>query len=468
MHANKTLHMSQIEGSTKKKGRIWMQKNSLSPFLHVGREAFWSLGLKITYAGLTFVATMLLVRLLGAAGYGVYAYIFALITVLSIPSQFGLPPLVLRETAKGMAREDAALVRGMWIWAGRFVGFTALGLALLAGLAIWFWHVRFSGAYLSTFSWALLLVPLVALGNLRGAALRGLHRVIQGQLPENLVKPGMLVVLLGGALLAGLSLSPAQAMTLQVATAAVAFGVGAGLLLRATPAQVRRTYPRFEGRLWLQSVLPLAFIGGMQLINKNASIVILGFFLPPEQIGIYRVAIQISVLASFGLQAINMVVAPRFASLYARGETGRLQHLVTSSARAILAFNLLVTAGSALLGRWVLGVFFGPEFVAAYVPLMILLIGQFVNSASGSVGFLLNMTGHERETARGIFVSAVLNVLLNVLLVPFWGTIGAAVATAAAMVVWNVLLWWAVRKRLGINSLAFNVDRRRGANKIGD
>jgi O-antigen/teichoic acid export membrane protein len=436
--------------------------NSLSsPFLDLGGEALWSLGLKVTYAGLTFVVTMLLVRLLGATGYGVYAYILALITVLSIPSQFGLPPLVLRETAKGMAREDASLVRGVWVWAGRFVGFTALVLVLLAGLAIWLFHEHFSGAYLSTFAWALLLVPLAALGNVRGAALRGLHRVVQGLLPENLVQPGVLALLLGGVLLVGLTLSPAQAMALQMAVAAMAFGAGAWLLLRATPAGVRRASPRFEGRLWLQSVLPLAFIGGMQLINKNASIVILGFFVPADQIGIYRVAVQISMLASFGLQAMNMVVAPRFASLYARGEMGRLQHLVTASARAILAFNLLVTAGTALLGQWVLGLFFGVEFVAAYVPLMILLIGQFVNSATGSVGFLLNMTGHERETARGVAVSAALNLLLNLLLTPTFGIIGAAVATTTALVTWNVLLWWAVRKRLGINSLAFELGQRK-------
>ena len=98
-----------------------MKRNSLFPLLHVGQEALWSLGLKVTYAGLTFLATILLVRLLGAAAYGVFAYIFALITVLSIPAQFGLPPLVLRETAKGIARKDAALVKGIWVWAGWFV-----------------------------------------------------------------------------------------------------------------------------------------------------------------------------------------------------------------------------------------------------------------------------------------------------------------------------------------------------------
>jgi O-antigen/teichoic acid export membrane protein len=365
-----------------------------------------------------------------------------------------------------MARKNATLVRGIWAWAGRFVFFTSLGLTLLAGLVAWLWHGCFAKAYLTTFAWALLLIPLMALSKLRGTALWGLHREVQGQLPENLVQPGLLVLLLGGVLLLGLSFSPAQAMGLQVAVAAVAFGVGAGLLIRATPVKVRQAYPRFESRLWLNSVLPLAFIGGMQLINKNSSIVILGFFVPADQIGIYRVAVQASILAALGLHAINMVVAPRFASLYARGERERLQHLVTSSTRAILAFNLLVTAGAALLGRWFLDLFFGPEFVAAYVPLMILLIGQFVNSAAGLVGSVLNMTGHERETARGIVVSAAVNLLLNLLLAPSFGIIGAAVATAVALVTSNVLLWWAVRKRLGINSLAFDLFRRMGKNEI--
>jgi len=422
----------------------------------IGQEAFWSLTLKVAYTGLTFIATMLLARLLGAAGYGVYAYVYSLITVLSIPSQFGLPPLVLRETAKGIARNEPALVRGIWVWSGRFVALASLGLVLVGGVGAWIWRARFHGVYLTTFAWALLLVPLVALGNLRGAALRGLRLVVQGQLPENLIQPCALTVLLAIVLLLGYSPSPAQAMACQVAAAAVAFGVGAWLLVRATPAEVRQIRPRFEGHLWLRSVLPLALIGAMRLINKNASVLILGLFVPPDQIGIYRLAVQISVLASLGLLAMNMVVAPRFAGLYARRDTERLQRLVTSSARAILGFNLLVTLGFALLGRWFLRVFFGTEFVAAYLPLMILLVGQFVNSAVGSVGVLLNMTGHEQDAAWGMLVSAVVGVLLNLLLVPLAGVAGAAVGTGGGLITGNVLLWWMVRRRLGINSLAFS------------
>lgn len=107
------------------------------------------------------------------------------------------------------------------------------------------------------------------------------------------------------------------------------------------------------------------------------------------------------------------------------------------------------------MGEVILAIAFGSLYETAYIPLIILLVGQLINSGAGSVGLLLNMSGYERETARGMMVAAVLNVVLNLLLIPLWGINGSSLATSVSLIVWNVLLWWAVRKRLGINSLAF-------------
>jgi O-antigen/teichoic acid export membrane protein len=107
-------------------------------------------------------------------------------------------------------------------------------------------------------------------------------------------------------------------------------------------------------------------------------------------------------------------------------------------------------------GKTLLNLVFGPEFIPAYEPLAILTVGQLINSATGSVGFLLMMTGYEQDTARGMAIAAVSNIVLNLVLVPLWGTKGAALASAITLVIWNVLLWLAVRRRLKINSMAFN------------
>jgi O-antigen/teichoic acid export membrane protein len=182
---------------------------------------------------------------------------------------------------------------------------------------------------------------------------------------------------------------------------------------------------------------------------------ILGIFEPSDQVGIYRIAVQISMLAAFGLHAVNMVVTPRFAELYMQNRLAPLKHLVVAGGRVAQGFTLLVTVGFLLVGKPCLRLIFGPVYTASYLPIVILLIGQMVNSATGSVGNLLNMTGYERETLRGTAVAAAIGIALDVLLIPVWGIRGAATATAVSMAIWKVLLWWAARKHLHIDSLAY-------------
>jgi len=433
----------------------------------IGRELAGSLGLKIASAGLTFLVTVILARTLGPADYGVYAYIYALVSLLSVPSEFGLPQLVVRETARGVSRGDYATVQGIWRWAGRTTALLSFSLVAITLIVLWLFKEPLAGKKFSTFIWALALVPLVSLGDLRGAALRGLQRVMAGQLPEFLIRPGLHVFLLAGAaLIWDGSLTAPDAMFLYVLAAGLSFAVGAWLLWRVTPLEARSVKPSFAGRSWLLSTLPLAFIGGMQLINQQASVLIQGFFLPDAQIGVYRVAAQVVVLASFGLQSVNMVVAPRFATFYTQGQKEKLQYLVTNSARVILVFNLFVTAGFVVLGQKFLHVVFGDSYAAAYIPLLVMLGGQVVNSAAGSVGTLLNMTGHENYTAAGMAVAALVNIALNLLLIPDWGIVGSAWATTISLVIWNGALWWAVHKKLGINSLAFVQSKKRADTEV--
>jgi O-antigen/teichoic acid export membrane protein len=414
----------------------------------------WSFVIKTSSIGFGFFTAVLLARMLGAEGYGIYAYAFAVVTLLAIPAQAGLPQLVVRETARGMAGARPDLIAGVWRWSGRFTAVVSVLLAAVAWAVLWWGGERVGGVYAPTLLWAVALTPLVALGNLRGAALRGLRRIVQGQLPEFVLRPGLFVALLASVALAGGGLTAPVAMALHVAAAAVAFVVGAWMLLRFAPTAVRSAEAAYEGRAWLASAIPLAFVSGMQLVNHHTSILMLGMFLAPAQVGIFRVAVQTAALAAFGLQVVASVMAPRIAEVYAHGERKRLQRLATGAARIGLAFNLALTAMFLVVGPWLLPMLFGEPFGAAYVPLVILLGGQLVNSATGTAELLLNMTGYERETARGVAVAAGVNVLSNLLLIPPFGLFGAAAATAASLATWNVLLWFAVRRRLGVDSSA--------------
>lgn len=457
----KDMSLTELTRKLRERGGVIAQLRSWVVWLRrsrIAREGLWSMVLKATNTLLVFLSTVLLARLLGAEGYGIYAYAYSLVTLLAMPAHAGLPYLIVRETARGMAQERPDLVKGVWHWAGRVVAMLSLVVVLGIGPILVVWQGGLRSPQGLTMAWALALVPLMALGNLRGAALRGLQRIVAGQLPEFLLRPGLFLLLVGSvAILAGEKLSAPLAMALYATASLLAFLIGAWMLWRHTPPPVRETHPSVETKGWLLSSVLFALLVGFAVVNSQASTVILGIFEAPDQVGVYRVAVQVATLASFGLQAVNMVVAPRFADLYARGDMEHLQRLATGSARVVLAFNFILTALFVLLGRSFFPLVFGSEFAASYIPLLILLVGQMANSAAGSVGFLLNMTGHEWETVRGMAVAAVLNIAFNLLLIPALGVKGAAIATAISMVAWNALLWWRVWKVLGINSFAFNI-----------
>lgn len=419
------------------------------------RDAVWSFAIKIGARGLGFAVTVILARMLGANGYGIYAYALAVVTLMAIPAKVGFPTLLMRETARGLASERPEMIRGVWNWAGKATGVLSLAFGLVGFVVLLIVNDGDLDQQASTLLWGFVLLPFMALGALRGAALQGLGRIVAGQIPEDLVRPALILALVAGLALVTGEVTPPQAMGAHVIAAALAFAVGAWLLLRNTPPSVRVAQPDSEARSWLRASLPLALIAGLATVNAQADILILGVFESPDQIGIFRVAVQVAALAAFGLQAINIVIAPRIARLYTLEEMSSLQRLVTMAARAATGFSVVTTVVFAVAGQQILIFVFGDEFAEAYVPLLIILVGQLVSSTAGSVGHLLNMTGHERDSLNAIAVAATLNVALDFALIPNLGLVGAAIATGTSLAVRNVWLWASVRRRLQINSMAF-------------
>jgi O-antigen/teichoic acid export membrane protein len=415
-----------------------------------------SIGLKIANVGFILGTAVVLARNLGPKDYGVYAYVYALVSLLAIPAQFGLSALVIRETAKAESNQQWGLMRGLWRWAGFSATALALGLALIgAGLA-WLFSDRFSVLQLTTFAWGMALVPLIALGSLRGAALRGLRKVVQGQFPEQLIRPALLILfILGIGVFASGKINADQAMALHALSAAIAFAVGAWLLRREQPSSVAtRPTPVYESRRWLGSALPLALIAGMSLINTQTDVVMLGMLTTARDVGIYRIAAQGATLVSLGLTAIGMVTMPHFARFHTNGDMVRFQRLATAGARASLLLAIPVTLAFVFFGRIILRLVFGSSYEDGYLVLAILACAQLVHAGFGTVGPLLNMSGYERDTVKGVAVAAGCNITLNAIMIPLYGMTGAALATGITLLIWNIVLWRMVRCRLGVDSSA--------------
>ncbi len=104
---------------------------------------------------------------------------------------------------------------------------------------------------------------------------------------------------------------------------------------------------------------------------------------------------------------------------------------------------------------------YGETYVAGWPALGVLVFGMVGNALSGSVGFMLSMTGREKVVASVFAVGCGLNLALDVLLIPVYGATGAAVGTAVTLLTWNGVLLVAVRRELGIDSTVLSALRQR-------
>ena len=423
--------------------------NNRSEFIRIGSAG---LLIKAVATALGFASAVILARELGVEGFGLYTYVFALATVVAIPLQSGLPTLVLRETAKYRQTANWARLVGLWRWSTLLVATFAVLAAIVALGFLWQLSEKLTVVEYGTYLSALALIPLIALGNLRGAALRGLGKVLTGQLPETILRPALLIVLmLASSTVLQRNMNASNAMLLHVVASGIAFMIGGAMLWRSRPAELRNIgTAEYDHKAWLRAVAPLALVTGVALINSQIDILMLGWLRNNADVAIYRIALSTASLVGFGMQAVTSVIAPNFARLYAAGQIDAIQRLLRLAAASATALAIPVILVIYLFGHEILGFAFGPEFSAATVPLAILAVAVLVNSMIGSVEALLKMTGHERDLLYTAATVLFIKMLLNFPLIKFYGVAGAAFGSAISMVVFALALRRLAQLRLGV------------------
>lgn len=421
---------------------------------HLLWRSVGTFALRVSGIGLVFIQSLVLARLLGVEQYGVYEYVIAWINVLVLPAVFGLDQLLVRSIAAYQAQSEWGLMQGLYQWAFRVVLILSVGMTIVVGLIVW-WLFQDTNQYLLLIFWmGCLLIPIANLSTMHGSCLRGLHRIETGLLPDSIIKPVLIITIsLGAGFVVETSFNAFSAIGIYAIAVGIALVAGSLLLARFFPKTAKVARPIYQQRVWVIAAFPLMLTTSMTLINSRLNTILLGSFQDTAAVGIYTVARRITDVLPFTLVVANTVLAPTFASLYAQRDMEQLQHVVTRSARLVLLGTLPIAIGLVVFAPWVLRLF-GPEFIQAQTALMILVAGQFVNIAMGSVALLLMMTDHASEAAIGMGTGVALNAILSVLLIPMWGFEGAAIASSVSLVLWNLVLAVWVYRRIGIHTTA--------------
>lgn len=402
-----------------------------------------------------FATTVLLGRFLGVKEFGIYAYAISWITLLGVFAQAGIANVMFRNVAVYHQENDWARIRGMFRFS--FLVVSVAGLFCAAVLAVIAWLLHNTELTMRNALWlACLPLLLKAFFVPLSGVQRGLQQVTYAQLPLFLIMPSaFLLMVVGMYTLTPFTLTGNDAILLRAA----AIGVGllgaikllsVGLKKAGGPQSLPR--PIYQPRQWLASAAPMVLVGSMFLVNSNADILMLGSLVGAEAAGVYKAATRGAELVVASLVIVNVPLAPIVARLYAADDRIRLQLALTRCAQIAFVPAAIVAVLFIMKGEWFLQLF-GTEFASheGSLSLAILSIGQLFNAAAGSVAVLLIMTKHENYAARAMTISALLNVILNAILIPMAGLIGAAIATGISTIVWNLLLLVFALRHLKLN-----------------
>ncbi len=405
---------------------------------------------KVLAAVSLFAMNVVVTRTIGAAEAGLFFLSFTLITMIATAGRIGLDQAVVRFIASDTSRGKGAQCRSIYAKAVMWSLVATLVLALLFWCgAEWLNQSVFRlPGFDRVFSIMLVAAPFVAMYIIHAQALQGLKKVSKSMLVSSVILPVITLVLIllnpiTNAELLGGYFVLAAVLTLLT-----------GRYFWTQSAPVSKVHTPFSAELLKTTCMPLWVVALVHQVIQWSSQLLLGIWESAESVAFFATAQRTAMLTSFILFAVNTIAAPKFAAMHAKGNMEGVKRMALVSVRIMLVVSVPVTAVILLYPEWLMSIF-GDEFRQAGTALMILALGQFINIATGSVGYLLSMTGHETKVRDNVVISGVITVLLGLMLIPSHGVIGASVAYACGVASQNLLGVYQVKKQLGFNTLCF-------------
>lgn len=420
----------------------------------LARGAIWSLVISAGGSAIALGVQMLLTRSLGQAEYGRYLYALAWMNAALLLGKLELDTAALRFVGAYAGSRDWPRLSGYLRRATRVVLVASLGVVIVGASIVWLIRSALNSGLAQALWIACTLLPVTAMTLFKASCLQGFKRVPQSQGPNALLRPLLFGAGIGVAAYGfGVALTAPSAVALNLLASVPVLFLSAKFLRDAIPAEARAATPQYETRYWLNTAGGLLAIAAAQLVlGTQADVLVIGTMLTPSEAGVYGAASQLASLILFVVTAVVFIALPMISDFHARGRHAELQHLVNLVQLANLgvslpAFAIMLFEGGMLLG-W-----FGPEFVVGAPVLAVLSTGAFIGATTGVLaGFLLALTGHQRQAAVIIIGCAVLNLVLSVSLTHLFGSIGTASATTTTTLVRSVLLmvycWKLLRVKL--------------------
>lgn len=431
-------------------------KNKLSNDIHFAellKGSSVAFIFKIFGIGLSYIFILLIAKWYGAETMGLYALSFTLLNIFVTIGIFGFDNALVKFVADYNSNNKLESVKE--VYQKSLIIIIPISFILLTILffnAKYLANMIFKNDELTHFFQiaSIAIMPFVLL-RVNTSIFRGLKKIKEFSFFESIIIPLLSILVLTISFF--LYHSKEMIMIAQVIAIILTF-IFSFMLLKKSLSKEIILNKVLKYKDILKVSFPMLLTSSMALIISWTDIIMLGIFRSEVEVGVYSVLVKLAALTSITLLAINTIAAPKFSELYSRNDMEGLKKVAQSSSKMIFYSTLPIIFILAVLPEFILGLF-GEEFIIGTTALWILMFGQFVNAISGSVGYLLIMTGKQVLFNKIILFSSLLNIVLNYILINKYGIVGAAISTMVAVSLLNILPFLFVRYYYGFYSFPF-------------
>lgn len=419
------------------------------------RTALIAFAIRIISAAVAFVSQIILARSMGSFEYGIFVFIWVFVIIAGNLSCLGLHTTVIKFLPQYETQNDNSHIRGLTLTTRVFAIIIASIFALIGVGSVFFFENSIPDYYLTPIILGGCALPMIALGDVLDGTSRANNWPIIALSPTFIIRPGLIILFVLGAIMVGYEANAKIALLCALAASYTTTLAQFIIVTYKLRNRFQRGAHEWEIKKWVGVALPIFLIEGFYYLLTNADVIIVGFFLSPERVAVYFAAAKTMALVHFIYFAVKAGAAPRFSALYASGDLQALDRFVKQTARWTFYPTIAMGAVVMAFGQLILSMF-GEGFVEGYAVMAILLTGILAKACIGPGEVLLSMAGQQKICTIIYAFALATNLCLNFSLIPIYGILGAASATAGAMFIEAILLFIVIYKKMNITMFALS------------
>ena len=389
---------------------------------------------------LGFVGRVILIRFTTQSEYGIYSLALTVLSIFVVISTLGLGEGSTRYIAYFRGKGEEGNVRG--------VISSSIGIALAASISLatisFFisdfisvntFHIPELSTPLKIFS---IVIPFSVLLSVFVAIFRGFGMVDAKVYFQDVLRPVLFVLFLIAVVLFNLPfIGVFYAHISSIVVTCVVFMM---YMVKKSPLGVGTSgVSNPMTKKLLSFSVPLLAVSMLMMVMSWTDTLMLGYFKTPDVVGVYNAALPLAQLLSVTLLSMSFIYVPIISQLYSKNLIDELKRSYIILTKWIFLVTLPLFCVLFLFPDVVLNLFFGSRYIGASVALQILAFGFFLNICLGFTYNTLLVLGKSKFLMWTFAISAIINIILNTVLIPPMGIIGASIASAFSLIVAKVL-----------------------------